>query len=90
MVIRSPGASLNGIVHLIIIRRKRHGEVPDGIFGTKAEVVGGLGLEVLITQIEIHTIHILDILVVQLLRCGRFVALAPSSPEAQLTKFQHG
>ena len=63
--------------------------MPDGIFCTYAEIVRGLRLQVLIAQIQIYTIHVLDILIVQLLGRGSLETLTPRSPQAQFTNLQH-
>ena len=77
-------------VHLINIRRQGQRQVPDGIFHAGTEIIRGLCLQVFIAQVEIHTIHILDILIVQLLRRRCLVTLTPGGSQSQVAQLQHG
>ena len=88
--LRRNGDEGNHVVHLIDIGCDGHGQVADAVFRTRTVVVGVLGLQSVVAEIEVHAIHIFDILVVQLLRCRRLVALAPRSTQAQVAQLQHG
>ena len=70
----------NHIIHLIIITRKRHGQIANTIFRTESEIVGGLCLQITVSEIEEHPVHITHILIMQFLGGGSLIALTPCSP----------
>ena len=84
------GHQRDHILYLIIIWSKRQRQLSDGIFRTQSVVIRCLRLQVIITQVEIHTVHVLDILIMQFLRRGCLVALTPCCPQSEVTRFQHG
>ena len=84
------GHQRNHVLHLIIIARGRNGKAVPGIFATHGEIIARLRCQILIPQIEISTVHLADIAVMQFLWSRSLEALAPCCTQTDsLSQCQH-
>ena len=83
------GHQCDHILHLIII--SCHGDVqsPTVILHTQRYIVGGLGFQVLISQIQIGAVHVSHITIVQFLRGRCLEPLTPGGSDTEVAHLRH-